>query len=334
MQFNEMSTIPNTDNLQSWYWNFGDNAINNTQQPTHTYTAAGNYAAELIVTSGFGCKDSVTHTVKVHPKPHIGFSASAVIGCEPLCVSFQDTSHILSGSVTSWLWDMGDGSPALTSSAFQHCYGNNQVTGAISYDVVYTAVSDSGCSSVLNKPGFVTVYPKPEADFIVRPLSVTILDPVITLSDSSKGATTWAWDFGDGTTTAVEHPPLHQYADTGHYALTQIVTSSYGCKDTATELVIVEPDFAFYVPNAFTPNDDGINDSFTGKGVFIIEYEMWIYDRWGEMIYHTTDMDKPWDGKAKGGQEMAQRDVYVYVIKLKDVKQNHHKYRGSVTLVR
>ena len=79
---------------------------------------------------------------------------------------------------------------------------------------------------------------------------------------------------------------------------------------------------------------DGINDLFTGFGTFIAQYEMYIYDRWGNLIFHTDDLKKGWDGKANHGAEIAQRDEYVYYVELKDYKGNKHSYMGAVTLVR
>jgi gliding motility-associated-like protein len=113
-----------------------------------------------------------------------------------------------------------------------------------------------------------------------------------------------------------------------------VVSTDYGCKDTAYENVLIMPDFAFYIPNAFTPDGDGLNDTFSGKGIYILEYEMMIFDRWGNLIYQTVDYNHPWNGIANGGTEIAQRDVYVYVIKVKDIFMNEHKYRGTVTLVK
>ena len=113
-----------------------------------------------------------------------------------------------------------------------------------------------------------------------------------------------------------------------------ITSTQYGCIDTTYITVIIEPDFAFYIPNAFSPNDDGINDTFNGKGIFIKDYEMMIYDRWGNLIFYTNDINKPWDGKANQGADMAQRDVYIYVVNLTDILRKKHSYKGTVTLVR
>ncbi len=98
--------------------------------------------------------------------------------------------------------------------------------------------------------------------------------------------------------------------------------------------MVLEPDFLFYIPNAFTPDGDGVNDTFIGKGVFIKEFEMTIFDRWGNLIYKTTDINKGWDGKANHGTEAAQKDVYIYSIKITDIKRGKHSYKGIVTLVK
>ena len=88
------------------------------------------------------------------------------------------------------------------------------------------------------------------------------------------------------------------------------------------------------MPTAFSPNGDGINDTFQGKGFGLLAYEMLIFDRWGDQIFLTTSYDQPWDGRANKGKNVAQQDVYVYLIKIKDVKKVAHSYRGIVTLVR
>ncbi|MFY9310959.1 MAG: gliding motility-associated C-terminal domain-containing protein, partial [Bacteroidia bacterium] len=106
------------------------------------------------------------------------------------------------------------------------------------------------------------------------------------------------------------------------------------CPDTSYQTVIIEPDFMFYVPNAFTPNDDGVNDTFIGKGMFINEFEMMIFDRWGNMVYKTDNINKPWNGKANDGKEPAQMDVYIYTIKISDFKDTKYVYKGTVTLVK
>ena len=110
-----------------------------------------------------------------------------------------------------------------------------------------------------------------------------------------------------------------------------IVTSPDGCIDTIAGVVRVEDNFAFYIPNAFSPNGDGVNDSFRGFGVAIRAFSMSIYNRWGELIYRTNDYNQPWDGKVK---DTVQNDVYVYRIEVVDHHEEKHVYLGNVSVVR
>jgi gliding motility-associated-like protein len=333
--FTDLSSIPLADTLQSWIWNFNDNSsLAFNQDTAHVFPSAGSFPVQLTVQSKFGCIDSISKTIVVNPKPVVRFTTNDTIGCELYCVAFQDASGVFTGSIVQWAWDAGDNTPASTVSSFEHCYSNNAVSNPISYSVSLTATSDSGCVSSLTKPNYITVYPLPEANFAATPLVASIMQSTITIADSSMGADFWNWNFGDNMTDTAHAPKPHTYADTGSYLIMLVVSTDYGCKDTAYENVLIMPDFAFYIPNAFTPDGDGLNDTFSGKGIYILEYEMMIFDRWGNLIYQTVDYNHPWNGIANGGTEIAQRDVYVYVIKVKDIFMNEHKYRGTVTLVK
>ena len=114
------------------------------------------------------------------------------------------------------------------------------------------------------------------------------------------------------------------------------VENSFGCFDTITLDVVIEGDYTLFVPNAFTPNDDGINDTFFPKAIGIDEkeFEMYIFNRWGDMIFETDDINEPWDGGANNGRELAKKDVYVWLIYTKDVLGKKHQYVGHVTLIR
>ncbi|MCE9540495.1 MAG: PKD domain-containing protein, partial [Bacteroidetes bacterium] len=335
MQFNNLSSIATTDTIQSWVWNFGDgSAFNSNQNPSHLYASNGSYPVELMVISNFGCQDSITKTSIVNPNPVVSFTSTDTIGCEPLCISFQDHSALSTGVNVGWVWNLGDGSVINNSQTFDHCYTNDSVYSAKTFNVTITVTSDSGCISTLSKNNYITAYPAPVAGFNAQPEITTIIDPVISITDLSIGANIWNWSFGDLTSSALFNPPPHTYSDTGSFTITLVTSTTYGCVDSAFQTIIIEPDFVFYIPNVFTPDGDGINDFFTGKGVYIKEFEMSIFDRWGNLIYRSDDISKPWDGKANGGTEMAQGDAYVYTIKVKDFKMGKHSYSGIVTLVR
>lgn len=335
VSFTNLSTILPTDTIQSYSWTFGDGtAAAASQNTSHLYAAAGAYAVKLTVTSNFGCTDSITKTTFVNPNPTVNFTITDTIGCEPFCTSFQDASQITTGTNTQWAWNAGDGTPISNGQNFEHCYLNDSLFAPISYTPVLTVTSDSGCISILTRPNLITVYPKPVAAFTVTPTVASIVNPIITITNPSSGTDFWNWDFGDQNNSNVSNPLPHTYADTGSFTITLMASTQYNCVDVTYQTIVIQPDFIFYIPNSFTPNDDGINDTFTGKGIFIEKFEMSIFDRWGNLIFFSDDLNKPWDGKANYGSELAQMDVYVYIIKVLDINNRKHKYSGKVTLVK
>jgi gliding motility-associated-like protein len=335
VQFSNLSSIPSSDTIQSWTWNFGDaSPVNHNSTTSHLFTNVGSHATQLLATSNFGCRDSITKNIIIHPNPIVKFSAKDTIGCAPRCLVFQDSSSFLNGFNVQLAWNIGDGSPLSHQQNFEHCYTNSSVDSNAYFAVTLTVTSDSGCVSTQSKNKYITLYPHPNADFSVQPQSTLITEPVISTTNLTTGATLWNWDFGDLTISSLQHPAPHNYNDTGTYVITLITSTQHGCIDTVRQTITIEPDFVFYIPNAFSPDDDGINDTFTGKGVFINQYEMTIFDRWGNLIFFSDDILKPWDGMANHGSEIAQRDVYIYSIKVTDFKNKKYSYKGDVTLVR
>lgn len=334
VQFNDTSQIAAPYSLEAWAWNFGDaTPLIFSQDANHLYAGPDNYIVQLAVASNKGCKDSTTRPITINPNPVVNFTANPRIGCEPLCPNFLDSSYIVTGANVQWLWDIGDGAP-MTSTEFEHCYINDSVFAPITFDVTLTVTSDSGCVTTRTKNDYITVYPNPVADFNVDPQTTTVIDPVITVVDLSTGTNMWNWNYGDSQTDSTSKPPSHTYTpDTATYLITLITSTYYGCYDTAFKIVVIGPDFTFFIPNAFTPNADGKNDFFFGKGIGIIEYDLWILDRWGNMIFHGDELDDKWDGKANGGNETAQKDVYVWKVQLTDIFNKKHSYLGTVTLV-
>lgn len=339
--FTDLSLIPSNpsnDVIQSRTWNFGDGSpVYNNQNTAHQYSDTGTYSVKLIVVSNFGCADSTTKTCTISPNPVADFTSSNTLGCEPLCINFQDSSFISSGTINSFLWDFGDDSPTDSTQNPAHCYNNYGSTTAY-FNVRLTVTSDSGCVNTLSKNNYIEVYPAPAADFIVQPETTTIVNPIISITDVTSGAVLWSWDFGDGSTAFdtlfVSDSLEHTYADTGSYTITLIATSSYGCSDTTYKNPVVEQDFLFYIPSGFSPNDDGNNDIFSPVGIFVDKFEMRIYDRWGNLIFYSNDLNKGWDGKVNNRTEISQQEAYVYVIKATDIKKRKHYYRGTITVIR
>jgi len=331
--FTNTTTIAAGEFNSLWLFGFnGDSAT--TTNTKYFYPACNDYIAKLTVTSDSGCVAKLNKTIAVYCKPTAAFTASDTLGCEPLCLSFQNSPLVPTGINVQWAWDIGDGSPINHSQNFSHCYNNDSVFSPNYFTVTLTVTTDSGCTDALTRSNYITVYPNPIANFTALPQTTTITDPLITFTDLSVGATVLDWNFSDLSFSSVYSPPPISYSDTGTYTTRLITSTLYGCIDTAYQTITIEPDFVFYIPNAFSPNGDSINDTFSGKGIFIKDYEMSIFDRWGNLIFYTDNIDKPWDGRANHGNEIAQRDVYIYVVQLTDIRRKKHSYKGTVTLVR
>ncbi len=325
---------PTVSNVTSWIWDFGDGNITNaTQSTSHTYLTAGSFNVELLTISGFGCADSISKTIIINPNPAIAFNANDSSGCEPFCVNFNDLSVVTGGNSIAWSWDFGDGDTSNLKNP-GHCYTTTSISASDFFTVALTVTSDSGCIATGSKSNYITVYPKPEANFTIDPATTDIANPLISIIDSSIGVDSWSWDFGDQQTDTSPNPSSHTYADTGRYTIALITSTLNNCLDTSYQNVDIEPNFIFFIPTAFTPDNNGKNDTFAPKGVFIKEFKMLIFDRWGNLVYGTDDIDEPWDGKIKNGNEIAQTDVYVYSITVTDLKKKVHEYRGTVTLLK
>lgn len=316
-------------------WLFGVNGDSSASTTAnYLYPSCNNYTAKLTVTSDSGCVDTISHTIFIFCKPSATFTIADTVGCEPLCVTLQNTPQVPSNVNVQWEWTLGDGGATSSSQNFEHCYNNDSAFAPISYTVSLTVTSDSGCVSTVTKNNYITVYPNPVANFIVDPETTLITNPVISVSNLSTGTDFVNWNFSDNSFSSLFTPLPHMYSDTGTYIIKLITTTQYGCIDSSIKTIAIEPDFVCYIPNAFTPNGDGINDTFFAEGIFIQKYEMTIFDRWGNLIFSSDDINKSWNGKVSGSGEMVQRDSYVYVIGITDIKNRKHNYKGAVTVVR
>ncbi len=317
--------------ITSYQWDFnGDNVIDNySQNPIHNYPANGVYLAKLEVQSQYGCVNVYSKSVYVNAKPIAKFSANNVTGCPSLCVNFNNLSTISNGTIVTNQWIFGDNSSPIYLQNPTHCYE----TGT--YNVTLKVVSDSGCISQFTSPNLVNVYPQPVAGFHVNPEEVEVLSSIINVTNTAIGATSVTYTFSNGInyntpnfthTFNTENPEV--------IYIMQIAVNSYGCKDTITKPIDIKPSFVIWVPNAFTPNSDGKNDGFMAKGVGINKFKMWVFDRWGHVVFETDDINQAWDGTVRGGEEPIKDDVYVWKAQVEDVFRKNHDLTGHVTLIK
>lgn len=321
------SNIPTGVNF-SWTFTPEASISTSTQQSLAvSYSSVGAFPVLLTAEYNNCPSQPFLDSVHVYEMPVADFIPLVTEGCEPLSVPFNNLS---TGNGNTYSWSFTDASTDQTENAV-HVFQNSGV-----YSATLVATNFYGCVNEVSYQDIISVFESTHGHFIPNPPVANILAPIVQFQNYSSNVLTYVWNFGDtlnpGTDTSTVWSPDHQYSQVGDYTVTLMVISPDGCVDTVRGTVKVEENFSFYIPNGFTPNDDGVNDVFRGYGVAIKNYQMNIYNRWGELIYTTTSYDKPWDGKMKSG--FVQSDVYVYRIVLTDLHDEKHTYVGDVSLVK
>ena len=339
------TTLPASGTVINWFWDF-NNSISTIegvgQTSSFIFPSAGNQTVSLVSETNHGCRDTINKLVYVDYAPVPKFTVDKPNGCPVHCVLFTDITLPITGPGvnTDWKWYFGDGTEinAASGQSQAHCFTNSTSNQVNTFDVKLVVTTNKGCKDSIQNLAMITVYPKPVANYTVNPNPGSITTPLEIFTNQSLDYTKFWWSFGDGPEIDSVHVnPNHFYnSETAdNYNSILIVANQYGCKDTALVTVELKPAFTFYIPNAFTPgNEDNLNELFTGMGIGIAKYEMWIYDRWGANIYHTNDINKGWNGNFEGKSKEAQQDVYVWKVKLVDVLGKKHDYIGHVTLLR
>jgi len=363
MSFTDASTV-GSGNVAQWGWDFNHDGIFTdaiVKNPQYTFPSpAGSHIVGLQVTTNKGCKGDTTESVYVNFIPVPQFAGDVLVGCPIHPVNYTQNSIVTGpAQINSWAWNFGNGTTFTTQTAGTNpatvYYDNSSHVQNASYMVNLTVTTDSGCTASLTNTSYITVYPHPLAAFSWGPQdpSPDIDNPVVYFADQSLGASGpneygpngMMWYLGDvffpsGNYLTTVQNPIHTYEhyEPYTYYVTQWVENTHGCKDSITKPVEIRPNFTFYIPNAFSPNGDGTNEGFKGTGVGIDNntYNLWVFDRWGNMIFYSNDLEKSWDGhiQGKSGTDIVQEDVYVWKVKFSDFMGRKHEYKGTVSIVK
>ncbi len=219
-----------TGSPTQWKWDLGNSTISFLQNPVATYFNPGVYSIKLVVQNVSG-KDSIIKTqyITVQAAPSVNFSASSLSGCYPLPVQFTNASTAGSGTITSYLWDFGDGNSSAADNPI-HIY-----TAAGTYNVSLQVFNSNGCTKTLTRTNYISITNGVSAVFTNSTPTSCSPPETITFQNQSTGTGTlsYQWNFGDGGTSSVANPS-HIYNATGSYTIQLIVQSSNGCRDTAT----------------------------------------------------------------------------------------------------
>ena len=323
-QFLNQSTIPDgSEALFSYLWNFNDPndpSSSTLKEPTHKYIALGPYAVKLKITTKDGCVDSLTRSlITVYPQPKADFSITPAIVCLGDTIRFKDLGNGITSNGVSWNWDLANGN----SSVLQN--PSKQFNDSGTFNISYYFFNGQGCvSDTVVKS--VTVYPYP----------VLVLGPMIKILEGGQAVIKPKLVYGTGLTYQWT-PSLYLSSDTAARPITKpaddityklVLTGTPGCSvsDTIFVQVLKAPE----VPNAFSPNGDGINDTWRIK--YLESYpgaEIDVFNRYGQKVFHSIGYDTDWDGKING--KPLPIGTYYYIINPKNGRQT---YQGSITIIK
>jgi gliding motility-associated-like protein len=282
-----------------------------------------------IITTSDGCSDPAIDTIEIFVYP-------------PFSAIFETSDTLCQGNTgyatvrgtppsANYVYEWQTNPPVYDQTIFGDV--------AQTYHVTITDLHDGECT--FDTSVTIPSFPNVTAFFTPNPNGACLLesDPVAEFIDLSQGAATGTWDFGDGTTEPYEYGvyPVHEYADTGSYTVTLYVENETGtCTDQFDFDVCVQPEFKLWIPNAFTPDGDGLNDYFEIVSSGVVEFELLISSSWGHKIYRMTSIDDPpWDGTYKGNPVQQDRYIYEVIAKgrhLGGVK--FHKGSGYIHVIR
>lgn len=317
----------------NYVWSDGTNTISSNSQAIVSPTTTTQYC--LTMTDN--CESTpVTEclSVSLYEQPIASFNADKVDGCYPIQVTFtNNTQPHLVGSV---LWSFGNGTTSDVLNNVKTVYG-----APICYDVKLTVTSPDGCIDDTMITNYICPFDYPKAEFSMSPNPTTFFNTNISFeNESSNDAVIYKWDFGADakpqTSTQKDAKVRYPTEKTGVYPVNLIVENANGCTDTITHELVVNSVFTLYVPNAFSPNNDNINETFYVKGESIDteEFLLRIFDRNGMVVFETTDITKAWDGRSKNGK-LLPTGVYVWKIEAKDLYSDYKEESfGNVSLIR
>ncbi len=304
-------------------WDIEGNSFN-TPSTSFTFSQIGQKSIQLITENTLGCFDTLTTVLEIEPLPMVNFYFDNI--CERQEAFFIDSTQT-KGKIEDWTWSVSN---KVVSLIDRH----NQVFNiAGAYPIKLNVTNSFGCKDSAEKQ--ITVWPKAKAKFDIFPKEIFITDPFVNFVESGSDANNWEWDFGDFT--PVENGPeaLHQYTDTGYFRSKLIANNDFNCADTFYRTIRIKPNLRIFIPNAFSPGpDNDVNRTFGPAGMLygLKSMELDIYTRWGEHIYHSEDVNKPWDGMYQG--VLVQEGTYLYLIKLKDIYNDVFRYSGTLTVIR
>ncbi|HMQ49765.1 MAG TPA: PKD domain-containing protein [Saprospiraceae bacterium] len=328
VHFTDLSVAEGSEIL-FWNWTFESGRGSSEINPVYQYDDPGIKVTKLKITDDNGCQDSTLRQIQYFPAPEVLLvSPSRFVGCAPGSITFSNLSEPVDETYQVF-WDFGDGG---TSEAFNPTYIFEQ-PGL--WSVYLDVVSPNGCHVDTLFRDLIRIDAPPEARFNYTPQALDVFNKTVQFEDQSERAEHWYWDF-EGVAYSTLQEPVYTLPDTGLQQVALIVTDQHGCKDTLVQVLDVVPLVTYFLPNAFSPNDDSVNDVFKGKGYLrgLKAFDLSIWSRWGELIFQTNDPETGWNGQKNNEGQPLPAGIYPCVVKYTDPRGTQVEVSGWATLVR
>ncbi len=330
VSFYDGSAIADGSAIDRWLWKLDNTVFDSLRRnPVHVYDEPKTFPVRLTVWDSHGCSDDTVRNVVYKPVPSlIVVKPNDTVSCPPAAVRFNNLSAPIDETYDI-RWDFGDGGTSTDISPV-HVY-----TTEGTFDVTLEINSPIGCQTDTTFTALVEILPPPVAAFAYSPEQPSNFEPVVTFTDQSIRAVHWDW-FLNGKLVSQAPTFSHPMPDTGIHEMTLVITHPEQCQDTVSRLIDVAPKVTFFLPNAFTPNEDSVNDLFRGKGETrgISDYRMEIWDRHGSLVFATDDIEEAWDGRLGANGRPAAIGVYVCIVTFTAPRGEPFEYRGYATLMR
>ncbi|PSR03919.1 MAG: hypothetical protein BRD50_04930, partial [Bacteroidetes bacterium SW_11_45_7] len=308
-------------NASEYLWTFGNGDSSTLVEPSRTYQQAGDYWITLEASTDSICVARDTARRKVSLKPRVRADyIPPKNACAPLDTTFTNTSN----NGKEYFWDFDDGTTSQEESP-SHAFTSD---GA--YDVTLVTKNDSACNISDTAVRSVQVYAAPFAKFEPDTTVKQVFNEV-DFDNQSQGGANYQWAFGDGSGSTL-FEPSHKYEGEGTYEVCLTTTTEEGCPDTYCDTIRTVFEARVDVPNAFSPNNDGTNDKLYVEGYGIETIEFKVYNRWGEKVFESNDLENGWDGTYKGKKQ--EMEVYVYTLETTFLNGETTTQKGNITLLR
>ena len=310
-------------------------SISNSSNSQVWWTPTGGYGnpqqVSVVLEDGCSTPTNDVAGIQFHEPPHPDFVAAPREGCEPLQTVLQSTST----NVADLRWTI-NGKKIPAGDMFAQTFNSGL------YDVTLETWSPAGCYAVKSEPAYIESYPLPIAKFDWLPTDPTYMENIVSFNNHSLGIIDQSrWKitdrYGDVFATSNRFNPTVDFpADTGLFYIDLHVTTDHGCVDSLQKRLRIKNTILFYAPNSITVNGDGINEYFSVhiSGHREQDFEVAIFDRWGEEVFYSRDPEFKWNGTIDNVGGEPKPDVYAWVVKVRDLMGIKHTYRGHITVIK